>query len=135
MSVMHYGDPGYRVACGAFVDSNRMTQNLVEVTCGKCQVTWTFRDDLVDTMVEGEQKTEDLVDHPDHYGGSDNPYEVIKVLDAWGFGVPFALASAIKYIARHGKKPGEDAVRDLKKSRWYLDWVVAKLEEERPAPF
>ena len=25
------------------------------------------------------------VNHPQHYGGEDNPYEAIKVIDAWGF--------------------------------------------------
>ncbi len=28
-----------------------------------------------------EQK--EMVNHPDHYGGEDNPYEAIKVIDAW----------------------------------------------------
>jgi hypothetical protein len=64
---------------------------------------------------------------PGHYGGADNPYEVIKVLRAWGVAVPFALGSAIKYIARHGKKPGEGAIKDLKKARWYIDWVIQEL--------
>lgn len=26
------------------------------------------------------------VDHPAHYGGKDNPYEAIKVIEAWGLG-------------------------------------------------
>lgn len=27
-----------------------------------------------------------MVDHPDHYGGADNPYETIKVIEAWNLG-------------------------------------------------
>lgn len=46
----------------------------------------------------------DAVDHPAHYGGQDNPFEVIKVIDAWSLG--FCLGNAVKYIARAGKKPG-----------------------------
>jgi hypothetical protein len=66
------------------------------------------------------------VEHPAHYGGAANPYEAIKVIRAWGLG--FALGNAIKYIARAGRKPGESALDDLKKARWYLDNEIATLE-------
>lgn len=59
----------------------------------------------------------DPVNHPQHYGGKDNPYEAIKVIEAWGLG--FCLGNTIKYVARAGRKG--DAVEDLKKARWYLD--------------
>lgn len=59
----------------------------------------------------------DNVNHPDHYGGKDDPYEVIKVIEAWGLG--FRLGNAVKYIARAGKKGSR--LEDLKKARWYLD--------------
>ena len=36
------------------------------------------------------------VEHPAHYGGADNPYEAIKVIEAWGLG--FCLGNTIKYI-------------------------------------
>jgi len=58
----------------------------------------------------------DKVNHPDHYGGSDNPYEAIKVIEAWGLG--FCLGNAIKYILRAGCKG--DRVEDLRKAVWYL---------------
>lgn len=28
----------------------------------------------------------EAVDHPSHYGGKDNPYEAIKVIEAWELG-------------------------------------------------
>lgn len=56
----------------------------------------------------------EAVNHPDHYGGSDNPYEAIKVIEAWELG--FCLGNTIKYIARAGRK-GE-AVEDLRKAAW-----------------
>lgn len=59
----------------------------------------------------------DRVDHPPHYGGADNPYEAIKVIEAWGLG--FNLGNAVKYVSRAGKKG--DRLEDLKKARWYLD--------------
>lgn len=62
----------------------------------------------------------DSVNHPPHYGGEDNPYEAIKVIEAWVLG--FHLGNAVKYIARAGKKG--DALEDLKKARWYLDRAI-----------
>lgn len=66
------------------------------------------------------------VDHPDHYGGGDNPYEAIKVIIAWGLN--FCLGNVVKYVARAGKK--QDRLEDLKKARKYLDFEIAKLEGE-----
>ena len=66
----------------------------------------------------------EAVDHPAHYGGADNPYEAIKVIEAWGLG--FCLGNTLKYISRAGKK--DDIVQDLKKARWYLDREIANRE-------
>lgn len=65
------------------------------------------------------------VDHPPHYGGADNPYEAIKVIEAWGLG--FCLGSALKYIARAGKKDPERVVEDLEKARWYIEREITRL--------
>ena len=46
---------------------------------------------------------DEAVDHPAHYGGKDNPYEVIKVLEAWLTPEEFAgflKGNVIKYQAR-----------------------------------
>ncbi len=67
------------------------------------------------------------VDHPAHYGGADNPYEAIKVIEAWGLG--FCLGNTVKYIARAGKKGY--LVEDLKKASWYLDREISTLEARR----
>lgn len=75
-----------------------------------------------------EQKRE-AVNHPAHYGGADNPYEAIKVIEAWG--LDFCLGNAVKYISRAGKKG--DALEDLKKARWYLDRLIQRMEASRSA--
>jgi hypothetical protein len=69
----------------------------------------------------------DAVNHPQHYGGADNPYEAIKVIEAWELG--FCLGNTVKYIARAGKKGA--ALEDLEKSRWYLDREIARRKKER----
>lgn len=68
------------------------------------------------------------VDHPEHYGGKDDPYEAIKVIEAWNLN--FHLGNTIKYISRWGKKQNSknDLLEDLKKARWYLDRMIKKLE-------
>lgn len=68
----------------------------------------------------------ELVDHPQHYGGKDNPYEAIKVIEAWGLG--FCLGNTVKYLARAGKKSAATEVEDLKKARWYLDRAIQQQE-------
>ena len=45
-----------------------------------------------------EQK--EMVNHPSHYGGEDNPYEAIKVIDAWDLDKDFYLGNAVKYLSR-----------------------------------
>jgi hypothetical protein len=69
----------------------------------------------------------EAVDHPQHYGGADNPYEAIKVIEAWDLG--FCLGNTVKYISRAGKK--DDVLQDLKKARWYLDHEIDRIEAER----
>lgn len=63
----------------------------------------------------------DSVNHPDHYGDADNPYEVIKVLEAWltreQF-IGFLKGNVIKYQARADRKGG---TQDYAKSRWYAE--------------
>jgi len=70
----------------------------------------------------------DEVDHPAHYGGKDDPYEHIKVVNAWGLN--YELGNATKYIARAGKKPGVSAITDLKKAVFYIQYEIAKRERQ-----
>lgn len=69
---------------------------------------------------------EERVNHPVHYGGENNPYEAIKVIEAWELN--FNLGNTAKYISRSGKKPGAGALEDLKKARWYLDREINIIE-------
>lgn len=58
-----------------------------------------------------------MVNHPAHYGGADNPYEVIKVIEAWDLG--FNLSTVLRYLGRLGKK--DEAIQELEKAAWYLN--------------
>ena len=50
---------------------------------------------------------QEQVNHPSHYGGKDNPYEAIKVIDAWN--LDFCLGNVVKYISRAGKKGNNES--------------------------
>jgi len=69
-----------------------------------------------------------MVNHPQHYGGKDNTYEAIKVIDAWDLG--FSLGNTVKYISRAGKKNSTKELEDLKKALWYLNHHVETLENK-----
>jgi hypothetical protein len=63
-----------------------------------------------------ESRMKETVNHPDHYGGKDNPHETIKCIEAWGLN--YALGNAVKYISRAGKKG--NSAEDLLKAIWYV---------------
>lgn len=64
------------------------------------------------------------VNHPAHYGGADNPYEAIKVINAWGLN--FNLGNVLKYISRAGKK--DELLQELEKAKFYLDYEINKIK-------
>ena len=76
-----------------------------------------------------KMKNKEQVNHPSHYGGEDNPYEAIKVIDAWNLG--FALGNTVKYISRAGKKDSDKEIQDLEKALWYLQHHIDTLKSNR----
>lgn len=70
----------------------------------------------------------EMVNHPVHYGGKDNTYEHIKVVEAWSLN--YELGNCTKYICRAGKKPGADGLEDLKKALFYLKYEIEKRERQ-----
>ena len=70
------------------------------------------------------------VNHPDHYGGEDNVYEVVKVAEAWGIDRDAYLFNVLKYIGRSGKKDDNPPLQDLKKALWYLNRRIETIENE-----
>jgi hypothetical protein len=76
-----------------------------------------------------KNKEKDMINHPNHYGGEDNVYEAIKVIDAWNLN--FSLGNAVKYISRAGKKDQTKLIEDLEKAIWYLNHEVKKLKNDQ----
>ena len=75
-----------------------------------------------------QQKSYEYVNHPKHYGGVENTYEVIKVIEA--LEMDFHLGNTFKYIARAGKKGTDKEIQDLEKAMWYLQRKIDLLKNQ-----
>ena len=73
-------------------------------------------------------EVKEMVNGPQHYGGVDNPYEVIKVCEAWGLDKDAYLFNVAKYIARAGKKDPQKELEDLKKD-FFAQFDIKKAQK------
>ena len=69
--------------------------------------------------------SKEMVDHPAHYNRG--KYEAIDVIEDWQMN--FNLGNALKYLSWAGHK--DDIIQDLKKSLWYLQREIDRLEKEK----
>jgi translation initiation factor 2 alpha subunit (eIF-2alpha) len=70
--------------------------------------------------------SKEMINHPNHYGGAENQYEVIKIIEA--LNLDFHTGNAIKYIIRAGKKDPTKELEDLRKAAWYIYRKIKNLE-------
>ena len=69
--------------------------------------------------------------NPAHYRSHASGVECIQITEHLGF----CLGNAVKYIWRSGER-AERTIEDLRKSRWYLDREISRLEAmEKPIPY
>ena len=66
----------------------------------------------------------EMVDHPSHY--NQGKIEVIDAREDWRLN--FCEGNVVKYVARHRHK--SSPLEDLRKAKWYLDRLVAQLEDK-----
>ena len=71
--------------------------------------------------LEGASGMSDAI-NPDHYKSHPSKIECIQITEHFNF----CRGNAIKYLWRAGEKG--DAIEDLKKSRWYIDREIQRLE-------
>jgi len=74
------------------------------------------------------------IENPSHYSLAEpmNCEQEIDVIFAKGWGPGFCLGNVDKYIERAGKKSGEETVKDLKKARQYLTYLINSIETNHP---
>lgn len=73
----------------------------------------------------------DTVNHPEHYtGGAVECIEAIKAATAGLTGIEaVCTGNAIKYLWRWQRKGGAE---DLRKAKWYIDYLLHALKAARP---
>ena len=83
---------------------------------------------------------------PKHYGGENNPFEPIKIIEHYGLN--FQIGNVIKYLLRAGRKEDNAYEQDIRKAIHYLEIELAYaqnrgiprvdspvIEEKPAAPF
>lgn len=81
-----------------------------------------------DNVMRVNDLDKDMI-RPKHYGGKDNPYEVFKVVEAWGLDKDAYLFNVVKYVARAGKKDKDKELEDLEKALVYLKRKIDNIKE------
>lgn len=71
----------------------------------------------------------EMINHPSHYGGDDNVYEVIKIIEHYKLN--FCKGNVLKYLLRAGKKFDDKELEDLEKALWYLQREVDNIKSEK----
>lgn len=77
-------------------------------------------------LMDNPLPDKEMIDHPKHYGGEDNVYEAIKIIEAYNLN--FSTGNVIKYVLRAGKKDRVTEIQDLKKALWYLQREINNRE-------
>lgn len=84
---------------------------------------------------KSETLKDDNVNHPSHY--TDGNIEVIAYIEDKGLIEGFCKGNIIKYVSRAGKKESaslkidDKELEDLKKARWYLDYLIDYYERKK----
>lgn len=77
--------------------------------------------------MNGELRMSDSVNHPSHY--TSGGIETIDYMEAKATPEEFRghlRLTALKYLSRAGLK--NDTLEDLKKARWYIDYLIDFIE-------
>lgn len=115
----------YETVCGRFASRSTDTKLWVDAN-------WPVPGELClicKTEAAEARKSEKII-HPQHYNmggaiGADGSaeYEVIKIIEDLGWGYPFCMGNALKYVLRAPHKGAE--AEDLKKAQWYIERAQA----------
>ena len=77
-----------------------------------------------------KKRKKEIINHPSHYGGKDNPYEAIKVLEARMTReemIGYLKATVYTYNDR-AKHKGTELI-DYKKALWFQNRLVQFMEK------
>lgn len=90
--------------------------------CDECGwAAMTLHNGVCNTCLSNKDE-EDMIRWPSHY--NTGKIQPIDVIEDWR--LDFRLASALKYIARAGKKDPTKTKQDLEKCIWYVQRYIDK---------
>lgn len=109
--------------CRTKFNNGEEVQTKVELaTCTECKKPAITLEDGVCNTCLSSKDDKDMIKYPKHYNmGKIQPIDVIEDWD-----LDFRLASALKYIARAGKKDPTKTKQDLEKCIWYVQRFIDK---------
>ena len=105
------------------------------VAFGRGKPTWLAWDEYAVELVEAadvaQEETNEAPDaiNPAHYQGFSNGAQVVDITEH----LSFNRGSAVKYLARAGKKDPAKEIEDLEKSLWYTQRELDRLKGLRDA--
>lgn len=76
-------------------------------------------------------KKSDNVNHPSHYQGKRECIDIMRILFGDKAVKGFCKCNSFKYRFRAGKKPGEEAEKDIEKAEWYEEYLFQMKEEKK----
>ena len=85
------------------------------------KINYAFSEDKV--LHELQKYVDNTYDQ--HY--AQRKYQATQFIEDCGHGEGFCLGNALKYILRAKHK--ENYIEDLKKARWYIDYIIEKSED------
>lgn len=127
-SVERYGQPGDRCDfCGLFFLGHvHLCESIVPVVtvCDRCGTSVYDERHACYTAA----KVNDAVKAPSHYCDG-RQYEPRKVIRDWG--LSWEIGSAVKYLARAGRKDKDKQVEDLRKAIEFIQFEIEGLEAKK----
>lgn len=110
--------------CDSCLDVDMKAAGLKQLgnRCGKCDaIAMTLENGICNTCLS-QVDEQDMIRYPKHY--NTGKIQPIDVIEDWK--LDFRLASALKYIARAGKKDPSKTKQDLEKCIWYVQRYIDK---------
>ena len=117
--------------CSNIIEFNDLKPKIFTIK-GELKENYCEEGECSECNCNNEKEQNDNVNHPSHY--TDGKIEVMDFIEDKQLN--FARGNAIKYIARAGKKSSEGKskiekeIEDLKKSVWYINREIQRLEKE-----
>ncbi len=108
--------------CNPIIEEGEyLTKDIID-----CKMFEDYEKCKCETDNQNKTQIEDVVNHPSHY--TDGKIEVMDFIEDKMLN--FARGNVIKYVCRAGKKDVNKELEDLRKSSWYLNREIERVEKE-----